>query len=182
MKKKIFSKKELFKELKIPFRVGIGGIFSFVPLVYVIIDLILYFNSNIVSKKNTIGNLVIDLFILLVFTCFIGLRLILNSVKIVRFINSDLFNIEIDEVIDKDNLSTNAYSNTVYRVILKHNKGLLPRNEWNSLKIGSKCYVFNILDKETIIKDTSIYNLDDELLNRVSCYHAKPENTVEKCE
>ena len=167
MKKKTISKQMLIKDARVFFRIAASLPFLLVPLVYLIS--VLFINTNI-------GEIIIAAIIFVVFAGLIGFRQIIKAYKILKYINSQDFVIEVDKVIDKIAVSERC------RVILEYNNCSMNLNEWKKIKIGSEYYVFNLPYKETIIKSTNFYELDDELKNKIVDSHSNPLNEIEKYE
>ena len=179
MQKKIISKKTIIKESRTLFRIISGLVFLLVSISFVFIYLLGYFTSDVVSTLNTVGNLAVTLFILIVFGAFIGLKQILKAVSIIRFINSKDFIIEVDKVIDKYSLSTDTNK---CEVIFEYNKAILPINKWKKIKKGTNYYIFNLPKGETIVKRINDYELDDYLKEKLVNYHIKSKNKIENWE
>lgn len=175
MKKNIITKKTLYKELKINLRIIIGLIFFLVSLFYLVVIFIKQLERDFIFSNC--GELIIAMIVFVVFGCLIGLRQILNVFKLIKYLNSDDFVIEIDKVIEKITLSKK------YRVVLEYNIAFFSvLNEWKKIKEGATYYVFNLPNNETLIKSTLNYDLSNDLSQKVIDYHINKKIILEDWE
>lgn len=181
MAKKIITKKSLIKESQIGSRYVSGLIFFLVALAAIIISIVEVLKPETVSTTNIICTICFDVILFIVFGWCIGLKTIFRAKALVKKIDSPDFVIEIDELIDK--YDTNNDLNNSCRAVFKYNESIFPVNRWDEYKKGAQYYIFNLSEKETIVKRVSQYDLDDELKQKVkSDYHIHGENAAEKWE
>lgn len=175
MKKIFITKKLLYKELKTKSRIIVGLMFFIVSLFYLFAIFIKQLERDFIFSDC--GELIFAMIVFLIFGCLIGLRQILNVFKLIKYINSDDFVIEIDKVIEKITLTKK------YKVVLEYNTAFFSiLNEWKKIKEGTTYYVFNLPNNETLIKSTLSYDLSDDLSQKVIDYHINKKNILEDWE
>lgn len=175
MAKELVSRKTIVRDSGTLFRITAGFIFFVVSILFVVAILYKYFSSEHINITNTIFTIFESAFIFIVFGCLIGLRQILQAIKVLKCIYSKDFVIECDKVIDKNNIDACV-------IVLEHNKAIVTLKEWKRINKGTKYYVFNFPNKETIIKSVSKCELAADLQEKVVDYHVHPINKVEKWE
>lgn len=179
MAKKLISKKTIIRDSGITSRIIVGLIFFAVSILFAAVTLFQDFSSEHISIKGIILDALVSAFIFIVFGCLIGLRQILQAIKILKYLYSNDFVIECDKVIDKYSVNDSAKAHTI---VLEYNKAHVNLNEWKRINKGTKYYVFNLSNKETIIKSVSKYELASDLQEKVVDYHVNPINKFENWE